>query len=798
MKCANPKCGGEWTPPLGQSITVCPFCQERIVGNSGWQFFDNTKDLLAFITAEYGNDALFGRKHFSDHSDPLMPEWQKDLVKDAFKYGAVKFLQDNVNSEEQYKERAVKQAVGKLVTERRTAREDAERVIWEFTNALVWGMPEPQGQNSQQIIPPPPPPGPIGGDTETNKLMIRAWQFAEDSDWQDAAEHFNKVLLDDPTYAPAFLGLICVDLKLTSENELAHLNDFNVIMNHKHYKRIVTDPSTKSRVDGYIQTIKNRIDAEQKAAAAEAERKRIAAEEAARRKRVQDAYDIACKIMNSAKSMDDCRKAITAFSNIDSNYQDINKQIKSMIVECESKKAIIEAKLKAEAAEAEKQRLAAEEAARQKRVQDAFDSACKIMNAAQTIDDYRKAITSFSSIGSIYPNFRHGLRSLVNSNIAECEKKMQQMVAELDKVLAPLREEFDPEVRAAKQAQLQEQRKADLERLNEDNAKTKADIGAKCTQIKQAHDTDHMAWQEECTRLKTAYDAECKKWETEVNAIKAQSYSHKSQGLCPHCGGTLKGLLSKKCTGCGKVPSEPIVTPSAPTQPNYPDELHLPQMPTYTPKSLDESRYVLKDSNNQRITLAGIDWRILDMQGGKLFLISEIIIETRSYNAEKKDITWENCTLRKYLNNDFQSKLGVVKTAIAETRNSNPINPWYGTSSGNATTDKVFLLSLDEVCRYFGDSTANLKKGKNTTGNDYYIEDSNDKKREAKGSRGEQWWWWLRSPGNKCYNAARVNNNGGVDVYGMNVHNDSGGVRPAFWLDLKKDNCDVGSVLIEV
>ena len=41
---------------------------------------------------------------------------------------------------------------------------------------------------------------------------------------------------------------------------------------------------------------------------------------------------------------------------------------------------------------------------------------------------------------------------------------------------------------------------------------------------------------------------------------------------------------------------------------------------------------------------------------------------------------------------------------------ANPNNPWYGTSGGNATTDKVFLLSLDEVVKYFGDSGDLLNK----------------------------------------------------------------------------------------
>ena len=78
------------------------------------------------------------------------------------------------------------------------------------------------------------------------------------------------------------------------------------------------------------------------------------------------------------------------------------------------------------------------------------------------------------------------------------------------------------------------------------------------------------------------------------------------------------------------------------------------------------------------IEFADIDWRVLDIQGNKALLISEKVLETRRYNDEYKDITWEKCTLRGYLNGDFYNKLGAAKGEIAEMRNGNPDNPWYG------------------------------------------------------------------------------------------------------------------------
>jgi len=83
MKCH--KCGSKWKtdPTRSAVLTVCPFCQEKInqEKSGGWQFFDNTKELLSFIAVEYGKDAIFSKKHLSNHSAPLMPIGQKNLVK---------------------------------------------------------------------------------------------------------------------------------------------------------------------------------------------------------------------------------------------------------------------------------------------------------------------------------------------------------------------------------------------------------------------------------------------------------------------------------------------------------------------------------------------------------------------------------------------------------------------------------------------------------------------------------------------------------------------------------------------
>jgi len=350
MKCN--KCGAEWKVDAGRSasITVCPFCQEKIAADKSgeWKYFDNTKELLEYVAAEYGNDALFGRKYFSDHSAPLMPQGQKNLVKQAFECGAVKAIQDNVNSDQQHKDIAVKQAVGKLIDTYASAKEAAERVVWEFTNAIGWAMQEPtskpQNRNNQQNVTvtqiknvnnPPLPPQNSGLDS----LMQLASICLLNGDWQEAEDYYKDVLKLSPQYAPAWIGRLCVDLKISKEEKLTTVDNPNTLADHKFFKTALQFADsgvhpllTRLLVRALLTGIN--VAAEKKAVVEKAEEKRRIADEAARRKRVQAAFDNACKIMDAAQIPDDYRNAMAAFGSIDSIYQDINTKIMNKVAEC--------------------------------------------------------------------------------------------------------------------------------------------------------------------------------------------------------------------------------------------------------------------------------------------------------------------------------------------------------------------------------------------------------------------------------------------------------------------------------
>ena len=192
------------------------------------------------------------------------------------------------------------------------------------------------------------------------------------------------------------------------------------------------------------------------------------------------------------------------------------------------------------------------------------------------------------------------------------------------------------------------------------------------------------------------------------------------------------------------------------------------------------------------ISFGNYNWRVLDVQGDKVLLLTEDVIEERKYNMYRTDITWEACTLRKYLNGEFLQKFTREEQGrIIETRAFNPNNLWYGTHGGRDTDDKVFLLSLEEVDRYFGNSgdyhgkrRKKYNDGKWVTASDGYgFSNFHNTGRVAK-YESKAWWWWLRSPGGSSNSAAYVHDGGSVYVSGLYVLNYNGGVRPALWLNL--------------
>lgn len=197
------------------------------------------------------------------------------------------------------------------------------------------------------------------------------------------------------------------------------------------------------------------------------------------------------------------------------------------------------------------------------------------------------------------------------------------------------------------------------------------------------------------------------------------------------------------------------------------------------------------------VTFGGYLWRILDLQRGAALMITEHIIEQHSYHNCAGDVTWADCSLRKYLNGEFYNKFTPAEQLrIVLVLNNNPDNPWYGSRGGEDTQDFIFLLSIEEaVCRYFGDSRQNLENRSAKQRYWFQKKDENNDRRKST-LDGHGWWWWLRSPGRDNRRAVYIHGDGNVGIQGngtfrynsIHIHpstgDNKGGVRPALWLSL--------------
>ncbi len=188
-----------------------------------------------------------------------------------------------------------------------------------------------------------------------------------------------------------------------------------------------------------------------------------------------------------------------------------------------------------------------------------------------------------------------------------------------------------------------------------------------------------------------------------------------------------------------------------------------------------------------------IEWIVLKKTKKSVLLLSKYALDKLPYHKEWKDITrnnaitWETCSLRRWLNNDFiksafnKTEQGMIRKTIIE----NPVTYYddfdseeYSEDKENDTKDKVFLLSHIEML----DKKLGFMKDKN----------ARDSNRRCTFAWGDGCWWWLRSTGGGYNRASCVSDAGCVEPYGKFVGGENGpircecdGVRPAMYLNLK-------------
>ena len=52
-----------------------------------------------------------------------------------------------------------------------------------------------------------------------------------------------------------------------------------------------------------------------------------------------------------------------------------------------------------------------------------------------------------------------------------------------------------------------------------------------------------------------------------------------------------------------------------------------------------------------------IEWRVLSVNGEEALLLADKGMDCKHYNEKSEDVTWETCTLRTWLNNEFYNEV---------------------------------------------------------------------------------------------------------------------------------------------
>ncbi len=173
--------------------------------------------------------------------------------------------------------------------------------------------------------------------------------------------------------------------------------------------------------------------------------------------------------------------------------------------------------------------------------------------------------------------------------------------------------------------------------------------------------------------------------------------------------------------------------------------------------ALAEKLLVKNSKAGDIVKLNNVKWRVLEITESKALLMKEDAIPPMPYHTKYEPITWENSSLRKWLNSEYldqaftqEERKGILLSSIV-----NEDNPIYKTDGGNDTEDTVFLLSISEAVKYH----ELFSKFKSNS--------------------------WLRTPGNNQSSAAFLSVDGSAMEYGYDVTGENIKVRPVLWMSIE-------------
>lgn len=240
-------------------------------------------------------------------------------------------------------------------------------------------------------------------------------------------------------------------------------------------------------------------------------------------------------------------------------------------------------------------------------------------------------------------------------------------------------------------------------------------------------------------------------------------------------------------------------------------ELILSNCPNKMFDSYEDFKKIFERRVNEDLagTYQPVEWDVLAIEDGKALLLSHNIIYNKPFffDIDAKKYSYEDSELRVVLNGDLMDTMfnSKEKAKIVETNLKNDDGMDFileyrkdDYSAGqsvpsklvcNNTKDYMFLLSYDEIEKYYGEFE--YLKGSDNPFTAYWLQHGYGHPELicTMANSNEPMGWWLR---NANYGISGNNSTLLVDTYGIiinqrNIDGEKFGIRPAMWVSIDKE-----------
>lgn len=253
---------------------------------------------------------------------------------------------------------------------------------------------------------------------------------------------------------------------------------------------------------------------------------------------------------------------------------------------------------------------------------------------------------------------------------------------------------------------------------------------------------------------------------------------HPSIQICPHCGNASNRDGANFCNNCGKkLDIQNAISARELLKGQLPEKNSASAQYTYLSFHRDYIKFGRYPQENSSVN-SPIEWLVLERTQGKILVISRYGIDSGRYNCREESyaINWQNCTLRRWLEEEFFMKAfnSEERSLIQTTRFGREDGFGYENSHRG---DHIFLLSIAEAERYFVDDIDRCCKPTHYA----CLECSY---RRYSDDIDQNIWWWLRSVGSSEGYAACVHDGGVINDRGRFMGDKGIFIRPAMYINL--------------